>query len=445
MAQKKITDLQQRSSVVDACNFVVDDTVQSWRVTAVQLFNYLRGKKETTRTFTASTTIAATDSVLYLDPTAGGFTQDLPAVATITSGIELVFKNIASNGNTVILDPNGSEFIDSSSTLTLQSGEAVVLKNDGTKWQNISRKVIAAGSITSAMTGFTQPTSQRFLLTGSTTGRIFFITSGNATAGATYTNNGQTFTVIETITAGTILHTMGSGSPLSSGTLTKATGTGDSSITFSSSTATATYTTPAGAKRIRVRFVSAGGGASGSGTNSNTTNQGSKGGNSSFGLHVATGGEGGPAGNIVGVGAGGKCFYPVGFDGLAFEGEDGLPGGAITSGIAASGGGGKGGSSYFGGGGKGGQDTSAGQNAGGPGKPNTGSGGGGANSPWNTGGAMAGRGGGAGSYFEFWIKNPAASYQYAVGVGGSGGSAGSSGTAGAAGADGLLMVEEEYQ
>jgi hypothetical protein len=63
---------------------------------------------------------------------------------------------------------------------------------------------------------------------------VFTVTSANATAGATYTNNGQTFTVTATIVAGTTLTTTQSGAPLASGTLTLATGTGDATITFSS-------------------------------------------------------------------------------------------------------------------------------------------------------------------------------------------------------------------
>lgn len=65
----------------------------------------------------------------------------------------------------------------------------------------------------------------------------FVVTSANATAGATYTNNTRTFTVTDTIAAGTVLFCTGTGAPQASGTLTKATGTGDATITFSSFTA----------------------------------------------------------------------------------------------------------------------------------------------------------------------------------------------------------------
>jgi hypothetical protein len=64
----------------------------------------------------------------------------------------------------------------------------------------------------------------------------FTVTSANATAAATYTNNGVTYTVLATISSGTTLYLSGSGAP-SGTTLTKASGTGDATITFSAATA----------------------------------------------------------------------------------------------------------------------------------------------------------------------------------------------------------------
>lgn len=64
-------------------------------------------------------------------------------------------------------------------------------------------------------------------------GYRFTITSASATVGATYTNNGQTFTVLATIAASTTLICSGTGAPSASGTLTKASGTGSTPITFS--------------------------------------------------------------------------------------------------------------------------------------------------------------------------------------------------------------------
>ena len=67
----------------------------------------------------------------------------------------------------------------------------------------------------------------------------FTVTSANATVGATYTNNGVTFTVTSTIVAQTTLvATSSTGAPTTTGTLTKASGTGDATITFSANTNT---------------------------------------------------------------------------------------------------------------------------------------------------------------------------------------------------------------
>ncbi len=56
----------------------------------------------------------------------------------------------------------------------------------------------------------------------------------NATAGATYTNNAQTFTVLYDIALSTLLQTTGTGDPLASDVLTLASGTGDATIAYAS-------------------------------------------------------------------------------------------------------------------------------------------------------------------------------------------------------------------
>lgn len=64
----------------------------------------------------------------------------------------------------------------------------------------------------------------------------FTTSSANATAGAVYSNNGHNYTVVKTIAGNTTLITDGTGTPLTSGTLTKVSGTGDATITFSAFT-----------------------------------------------------------------------------------------------------------------------------------------------------------------------------------------------------------------
>ena len=84
-------------------------------------------------------------------------------------------------------------------------------------------------------------------------------TACNATVGATYTNNGQTFTVRAPV-ASSLMVIMSSASatlPTVSGTLTKATGTGDATITFDSMAYPIAY---------KVKMVGGGAGGSGSGS-----------------------------------------------------------------------------------------------------------------------------------------------------------------------------------
>lgn len=44
MATKRISELTLRSDVDDTCNLPVDDTLQSYRVTALQVYNYIKAK-----------------------------------------------------------------------------------------------------------------------------------------------------------------------------------------------------------------------------------------------------------------------------------------------------------------------------------------------------------------------------------------------------------------
>lgn len=142
MAQKIITSLTLRDNISDEVNFPVDDTIQSYRVTAAQFFAYLRPKFSTARTFTSNTALASTDVIVLLDPTSSSFTQDLPACNTYPTGFVITFKNIAlpSNGNAVTLDGNSTELIDDEQTLVLNSYptmDFVTLYNTGTKWLRI--------------------------------------------------------------------------------------------------------------------------------------------------------------------------------------------------------------------------------------------------------------------------------------------------------------------
>ena len=258
----------------------------------------------------------------------------------------------------------------------------------------------------------------------------FFIASGNATSGATYTNNSFIFTVVSTITAGFIIKMTGTGAPLVSGSHTKATGTGDSTLTFYSVRAPV---------YLKVRMVGGGGGSSGSGT---TDGGGSgNGGDTTFGtsLLFAGGGPKGTYGDFPGSN-GGTASLGTGPVGLAISGGSGGSYAAnSTSPMQMMGA--CGGMSAFGGGG--GNGTNGGEVAGAAGAANTG---GGAGAPG--GGAslgLTGNSGAAGGYVDAHIFAPYISYPYSVGAGGAAGLAGTSGAAGAVGGSGVILVEEHYQ
>lgn len=259
----------------------------------------------------------------------------------------------------------------------------------------------------------------------------FFIAAGNATATATYTNNGVTFTVVSTVAAGTLVKMTGNGDPTVSGTLTKATGTGDATLTFYA------FRKPL---YLIVDVVGGGGGGGSSGTTGGGGQ--TSGGTSSFGGTIisCTGGNNGTSngtGTPVTGGSASTTAPAVVLIGL--NGAGGTPGGTNNGAGTAEPTGGPGGASFLGGNGAGSGNTDAGSAA-----SNSGSGGGGAGIS-NVASGGAGGGGGSGAFVRAQIPAPASTYAIVVGAAGGGGSAGSSGHNGGAGAAGLVVVTEYYQ
>lgn len=274
------------------------------------------------------------------------------------------------------------------------------------------------------------PTIQKFLSTGSTTGYLFTIsTSTTCAVGDTYTNNGNTYTILGALSAqsGAVLFTSQASAPLASGTLTRATGSGTSSITFSASLPLATYTSPTSPAPLYIKVRAVGGGGGGGGA----TGGGGSGGNTLFGpnLIAANGGAGGVAGTSSAGGIGGSASLGTGPIGLNLSGGSGT--GSNSGGSFA---GGMGGSSALGGGGGGGGNTSGGL----AGATNTGGGGGGAGSN----GTLTGAGGGGGGFVDALVTTVLTSFPYQIGVSGS---AGTGGNGGGAGGSGILIIEEHYQ
>lgn len=311
-----------------------------------------------------------------------------------------------------------------------------VAVSDGTDW--------TSASLQGNSSALKAPTVQSFASTGSTVGYRFTVTSANATIGATYTNNGNTYTVIATISGATTLYCSQAAAPQASGTLTKASGTGDSTITFSAAATYATYTTPSGPSPlyIRVRNVGGGGGGSGSSTAAaNDGGDGGNGGNTTFGTYLLTanGGAGALHGNTAGT-AGGTATIASPAYGSAFVGGSTASGPVSTvAGGTALFAGGSGAASPFGGAGGGsvsGQHDAA---------ANSGSGGSGGSINATTTARSAGHGGSAGGFIDAIIPSPSPTYPYTVGSAGTAGSAGTSGNAGGGGGGGYIEVTEYYQ
>ncbi len=256
---------------------------------------------------------------------------------------------------------------------------------------------------------------------------IFFIASGNATVGATYTNNAITYTVKATVASAVQVAMSGNGSPTVSGVLTKTGGVGDATLTFYAMRA------PVYAK---IRAVAGGGGGGGNGTSGGGA--GGDGGDTTFGAYSALKGVGGTAGSSSASASPTTGGLTSGSPDVSVPGGDGDIGVLSTSGSPSSlEPGGYGGCTFFGGVGK--NSTAA---AGAAGKTNTGAGGGGAS---GTNGAFPGGGGSGGGYLEVTLANPAAAVAYAVGAGGTAGGAGVAGHTGGVGAEGALYIEENYQ
>lgn len=267
-------------------------------------------------------------------------------------------------------------------------------------------------------------------LTGSGTWNkhyAFVVSAANATVGATYTHNSVTYTVIRTVASSDQVILSGNAAPLSSGTLTKASGTGDTTIAFTVSKAPV---------YLEVVGIAAGGGGSGSGTALGGT--GSTGGNTTFGSSLLTANGGSPgAFQNAANGVGGAVTITAPAYGVGIPGGNG--GGRNINGTGSSQlAGSPGGQGAFGGGAFGSLQTSL------QGRDKTGGGGSGGGTS-GTSNSDTGTGGGSGSFFRAFVPSPSATYAFACGTGGGGGTAGTNGFAGGDGADGYLSVICHFQ
>lgn len=311
------------------------------------------------------------------------------------------------------------------SGVNLTTPEAGAIEYDGTNLYytdgTATRRTLAS-TVTASTT--LSPNIQKYTSGSGTYGLSYWFTvsSATATAGATYTNNSNTFTVARTVSGSSVILLTSNGAPLTSGTLTKASGTGDTTITFTKAQAPL---------YIRVKGKGAGGGGAGSSTvGAGNGGSGGAGGNTTFGssLLVGNGGAGGVGFTNYG-GVGGTASLGTGPIGTATQGQRGQGASAVSTMAGGQGGGSKGGVSLSG-------------NVGTDAIANSGCGGGGAGSPAF---GVTGSGGGEGGEFEAVIYDPSATYAFAIGAAGTAGAAGTSGFNGGVGASGSLEIFEAFQ
>jgi hypothetical protein len=156
----------------------------------------------------------------------GGSSVTASASATVTSTGPITFSTLVLSATATTNSNNQLTNVSSVSGLAI--GELI----SGTGIPALTT-VSSISQYTFALPG---TAAQYTFAVHSSTQYIFTVSAASATAGATYTNNGQTFTVNTTISGATTLNAVGTGTPLASGTLTLVTGTGDATITFSAFT-----------------------------------------------------------------------------------------------------------------------------------------------------------------------------------------------------------------
>lgn len=92
------------------------------------------GLKVPLKTLSAAGTLTSVDHIVLCDATNGGFTVSLPAASNSASRVYHI-KKIDSTGSVITVDPNASETIDGSSTLSISTQyESYNIISTGTDW-----------------------------------------------------------------------------------------------------------------------------------------------------------------------------------------------------------------------------------------------------------------------------------------------------------------------
>lgn len=268
MATKIITDLPLRGSVSDECNIPVDDTLQTYRITAAQLATYILANNSISTAMLQASSVTTAKLAAQL---IHGFTGVVPSGADYLAGADAsdsnnnkkflmlnvknpLYRSITST-DTLVDDDESALLSGASFDLTIpaiSSGNAnkvYTITHDGTSLTQVYTLLcpgytiggVASGSfklytkgemirIQSPGTGTDWKIIGRntncslgdlgALAISSSSHYSFTISSASIVQGTVFTCNGNTFYVGATTSSSTTLNCYGTGSPGSSGTLT---------------------------------------------------------------------------------------------------------------------------------------------------------------------------------------------------------------------------------
>ena len=85
------------------------------------------------RAITQNHTVTAGDHTIFANATSTNITVTLPTAANIM-GRQYIIKRVDSSGNSVTIDPDGSETIEGASTMTLVGQRSIVIQSDNSNW-----------------------------------------------------------------------------------------------------------------------------------------------------------------------------------------------------------------------------------------------------------------------------------------------------------------------
>lgn len=245
-ASNTITNIPLNTSIAVGQIVGASNIPTNSRVTAVSQYTFALPGTNNGYQFTVHSSTVYIFTVSAANATAGATYTNNGQTFTVTTTI--------SGGTTLTTTGTGTPTASGTLTLATGTGDATITfsaftygganATSGATYTNngytytVTTTLTDGTSLVTTGTGVPAPSGTLTLSSGTGDSTITFTAFSylghNATAGATYTNNSQTFTVVTTLSDGVTLVCTGTGYPLSSGTLTLATGTGDSTISFSS-------------------------------------------------------------------------------------------------------------------------------------------------------------------------------------------------------------------